>query len=135
MQDKEVILDEQEYEIPNRSVNLRESQRKTKKKEKQKSLAIWQPENVKRSAFFVFETEGKTDKFCIPFSPANLSVSITQSFHCARGTWQMPYTSLPCHLGLQAMQFPDPSPTEAPCILGTWSVTHKQSLATKQKKG
>lgn len=33
--------------------------------------------NVKRTAIFTFEAEGKTDKFCIPFPPANLFVSIT----------------------------------------------------------
>lgn len=32
MQDKGVILDEQEYEIPDRSVNLRKSWRKKKRK-------------------------------------------------------------------------------------------------------
>lgn len=67
---------------------------KKKKKEKQKSLAIWQAENVKRSAFFIFEAEGKPDKFCIPFPPANLSVSITHSFYCARGIWQRPHASV-----------------------------------------
>lgn len=133
MQYKGVILDEQEYEIPDRLV-ISEGKLK-KKKEKQKSLAIWQAENVKRSAFFIFEAEGKTDKFCIPFPPANLSVSITHSFYCAGGIWQRPHASVLCHLDLQAMQFPNPSPTQAPYILSTCSVTCKQSLGMKQEKG
>lgn len=52
MQNKGVVLDKQKYGIPDRSVNLRESSRKGEKKGKAKS--------VKKSAFFIFEAEGKT---------------------------------------------------------------------------
>lgn len=106
-----------------------------KKKGKAETSPIWQPENIKKSAFFILEAEGKPDKSYIPFPLANLCVSVTHSFHCARGNWQMPQASLPCHLDLQVLQLPHPPPTQAPYILGTWSMTHKQSLATKQKKG
>lgn len=56
-----------------------------------------------RGVHFLYLKQKEKHKFCIPFPLANLSVSIIHSFHCARGIWQMPHTSLLCHLDLQAM--------------------------------
>ena len=84
MQNNGVVSDKEEYEIPTRWVNLWESWRK-KKGEQYKSLAIWQSENVKSSAFCIFETKVKPEKFCALFLLDNTYVSITHSFLCARG--------------------------------------------------